>query len=244
MDNDGHLEIVAIVPWSGANPVDNLLGLYVFEHDFGGGVAAQFSVDVTYGALPLTVTFTDLSLPGSSAIVSWDWDFGDGETSTEQNPIHTYYAIGTYTVSLTVIDENGLSDTEIMENYIEVFMPDVFISVSVDSVTAFSGDTIIVPVSVVFPADSTFGSAGLSISGYQNVLEFIELDTTSTLIGSAGWMFIVNETENLIIMASAGAENISGEGVLFKLKFSVPDTISGFVPIIVVSALFDESDIP
>jgi len=145
---------------------------------------------------------------------------------------------------LTVIDENGLSDTEIMENYIEVFMPDVFISVSVDSVTAFSGDTIIVPVSVVFPADSTFGSAGLSISGYQNVLEFIELDTTSTLIGSAGWMFIVNETENLIIMASAGAENISGEGVLFKLKFSVPDTISGFVPIIVVSALFDESDIP
>ncbi len=51
MDNDGHLEIVATVPWSGADPVDNLLGLYVFEFEnteFFVGVEEFFEVPKTY----------------------------------------------------------------------------------------------------------------------------------------------------------------------------------------------------
>ena len=51
MDNDGHLEVVAIVPWSGGNPVDNLLGLYVFEHEASAAVTFQvdMSAQVTNG---------------------------------------------------------------------------------------------------------------------------------------------------------------------------------------------------
>ena len=45
MDNDGHLEIVATVPWSGDNPVDNLLGLYVFEFEPGVGIEPESPKD-------------------------------------------------------------------------------------------------------------------------------------------------------------------------------------------------------
>jgi hypothetical protein len=47
MDNDGHLEIVATVPWSGANPVDNLLGLYVFEFDLTDEAPSGDNADLT-----------------------------------------------------------------------------------------------------------------------------------------------------------------------------------------------------
>ena len=53
------------------------------------------------GVMPLTVQFTDLST-SDGEIRLWLWDFGDGNTSTEQNPIHIYERPGTYTVSLTV----------------------------------------------------------------------------------------------------------------------------------------------
>jgi PKD repeat protein len=58
----------------------------------------------------LTVLFQDKSISGSLDIVSWEWDFGDGNTSTEQNPIHTYSTSGTYHVKLTV-KTNDMSDS-------------------------------------------------------------------------------------------------------------------------------------
>ncbi|MFO8128334.1 MAG: PKD domain-containing protein [Bacteroidales bacterium] len=55
--------------------------------------------------------FKDLSVPGSSGIVSWDWDFGDGTGSSFQNPVHHYVNHGTYTVTLTITNGNGCVDT-------------------------------------------------------------------------------------------------------------------------------------
>jgi len=54
------------------------------------------------------------------AITSWSWNFGDGGTSTLQNPTHTYTVNGIYTVSLTVTDNNGLSRTETKQAFIQV----------------------------------------------------------------------------------------------------------------------------
>jgi len=63
-------------------------------------VAAFTANPVSGCAVPHTVFFTDNStLPDE-----WFWDFGDGNTSTAQNPIHTYTAFGTFTVTLTVTD--------------------------------------------------------------------------------------------------------------------------------------------
>lgn len=64
-----------------------------------------------------SVSFTDLS---SNSPYSWSWDFGDGTPVVySQNPSHTYYDAGTYTVELTVGNSNG-SDTEIKSNFITV----------------------------------------------------------------------------------------------------------------------------
>ena len=60
-------------------------------------VVADFKTEVTNGT---NVQFTDLS--SGFGITSWVWDFGDGSTSTERNPKHTYLKEGTYQVSLTV----------------------------------------------------------------------------------------------------------------------------------------------
>jgi PKD repeat protein len=62
-------------------------------------VVAGFNCSVTSGSTPFRVDFTDIS---TGAPTSWFWDFGDGSTSTHQNPTHTYYTAGTYTVNLTV----------------------------------------------------------------------------------------------------------------------------------------------
>ena len=58
-----------------------------------------------------TITFTDLSVSPNGAIVEWLWDFGDGNTSTLQNPYNDYLTAGTFIVSLSVIDETGCADT-------------------------------------------------------------------------------------------------------------------------------------
>ena len=57
-----------------------------------------------------TVAFTDDSY-ASGAVTSWAWDFGDGNTSTDQNPVHTYAADGDYIVSLTINTQNSCTSS-------------------------------------------------------------------------------------------------------------------------------------
>ncbi|MGB9911261.1 MAG: SdrD B-like domain-containing protein [Microgenomates group bacterium] len=66
-----------------------------------------------------TVQFTDLTTGGNSPY-SYNWNFGDGGSSTLKNPTHQYNTIGTFDVSLTVTDSSGNSDTEKKLNYITV----------------------------------------------------------------------------------------------------------------------------
>lgn len=65
----------------------------------------------TFTTNNLSVNFTDTSSDTDGNVVSWDWNFGDGGTSTEQNPVHTFNAAGTYNVSLTVKDDDNASDS-------------------------------------------------------------------------------------------------------------------------------------
>nr|WP_330217438.1 PKD domain-containing protein [Methanosphaerula palustris] len=60
---------------------------------------ANFTANVTAGQTPFTVQFTDQSTSGADG---FQWQFGDGTTSTEQNPVHTYTSPGSYSVMLTV----------------------------------------------------------------------------------------------------------------------------------------------
>ena len=60
-----------------------------------------------------TIQFTDQSTDADGFITAWAWNFGDGNTSTQQNPTHKYSAKGTYTVSLMVTDNNGATNTTV-----------------------------------------------------------------------------------------------------------------------------------
>ncbi len=58
------------------------------------------------------IQFTSQSFDDDGNIVSYAWDFGDGNTSTEQNPVHSYEKKGTYNVTLTVTDNDGATHQE------------------------------------------------------------------------------------------------------------------------------------
>ena len=77
-------------------------------HNLGYSPISFFTMDKTFGSSPMTVQFSDMSFRSPS---SWEWDFDDGETSTLQNPTHTYNMPGTYSVSLTVKNSIGESTT-------------------------------------------------------------------------------------------------------------------------------------
>lgn len=78
-------------------------------------------------------------------IVSWYWDFDDGQFSTLQNPVHLYSIVGTFDVSLSVIDNNGCSDT-IIQQVTVTDIPDVSIAVDpeptcLNETTNFTGNS-------------------------------------------------------------------------------------------------------
>ena len=82
----------------------------------GYTLSASFSVNPTSGKAPLSVNLTDES---TGTITSWNWNFGDGTSSTIQNPSHTYTDEGKYSVSLTVSGPYG-SDTETKTDFISI----------------------------------------------------------------------------------------------------------------------------
>ena len=71
-----------------------------------------------------TLYFSSIESATLGGITTWTWDFGDGTTSNERNPLHTYQAAGSYTVSLTVRGPGG-SDTETRPKYIQLTLPSV-----------------------------------------------------------------------------------------------------------------------
>lgn len=111
-------------------------------------VSANFQASPSSGVAPLSVQFNDLSTGSPTA---WEWNFGDGTTSTFQSPSHTYYGVGTYTVSLTVTDVFGSTTTK--SNYITVTsVTPTILPVAAFSASAVSGNA---PLTVTFTDKST-----------------------------------------------------------------------------------------
>jgi PKD repeat protein len=76
---------------------------------------ASCSANKTFGYVPLFVSFIGSGTDTDGMIISYYWDFGDGNTSVEQNPKHLYDKAGTYTVILTASDDDGASDNDTIE---------------------------------------------------------------------------------------------------------------------------------
>jgi gliding motility-associated-like protein len=87
-----------------------------------------FTADKTVScSAPLAVQFTDQTPPGAT---QWLWDFGDGQTSTLQNPSHTYNTTGQFTVKLTTTTAGGCSNTTARSGYIIVVAPSVNLDIN------------------------------------------------------------------------------------------------------------------
>jgi PKD repeat protein len=82
---------------------------------------AAFTANATSGFAPLAVQFTDMSTGNPS---SWVWNFGDGNTSTQQNPVHIYLSPGSYNVSLAVANGAG-ADSITKSDFVAVSGPSV-----------------------------------------------------------------------------------------------------------------------
>ena len=85
----------------------------------GQATVADFTATPTSGNAPLTVQFTDAS---SGEPTSWNWAFGDGAVSGEQNPSHVYASAGTYSINLTVSNAGG-NNSIVKEGYVVVTSP-------------------------------------------------------------------------------------------------------------------------
>ncbi|WP_462280842.1 PKD domain-containing protein, partial [Salinivirga cyanobacteriivorans] len=70
-------------------------------------VTAEFNIDDTAGCVPHTVTFTAEASQYPDDNYDYLWDFGDGTSSTEQQPTHTFDSAATYPITLTVVGDNG-----------------------------------------------------------------------------------------------------------------------------------------
>ncbi len=101
------------------NPRPRDAGWDIGPYEYQGGSAVHAGGELrrehsTSGTSPLTVNFTDYSTGGPTA---WSWTFGDSNSSTVQNPSHTYSSTGTYTVALTATNSAG-NNTMTKTNYI------------------------------------------------------------------------------------------------------------------------------
>ncbi|RKZ19444.1 hypothetical protein DRQ50_02020 [bacterium] len=99
---------------------------------------AGFSPDPAAGCVPLEVTFTDAS---AGDIDTWQWDFGDGGSDTDQNPVHTYNSTGSYDVRLIVMGAGG-----------------------VDTMTIADAVVVETPVSAAFALSDTLGAPPLEVT--------------------------------------------------------------------------------
>lgn len=92
---------------------------YITAYD---GPAVNFVTDKTSSCTPGVIQFTDQSTPSAGTTnTSWFWDFGDGTSSTEQNPVHKYSSQGFYSVLLKVTNDKGCVSVLPKNNLVTIF---------------------------------------------------------------------------------------------------------------------------
>lgn len=192
---------------------------------------ANFIVDKTAGVVPLTVQFTDSS---SGVVTSWQWDFGDGQSSTEANPKHIYETPDSFTVLLTVTGPGG-SDTLIKEDYIIVAEPTPVANFTAD---ISSGE---VPLTVQFMDSSNgiitswqwdFGDGQSSAKKNPlHIYQTVGLYTVSLAVSGPGGSDTLSRKDFIVVTEAAPVANFSADitsGVV-PLTVHFTDSSSGTV---------------
>lgn len=180
-------------------------------------LAANFTGTPASGNAPLTVEFTDTS---TGTPTGWNWTFGDigtGNTSTLQNPTHTYTNAGTYSVTLTIRDA-GSNNTFTRTNYITVTLPTV-------PVANFTGTPAAGyrPLTVVFTDTSTNTPTTWSWN-------FGDLSSTNSTLQNPVHGYTTAGTYTVVLTAT----NAAGSNTLTRTNYIVvtnpPPTVTSITP--------------
>ncbi|MBO3677530.1 PQQ-dependent sugar dehydrogenase [Streptomyces sp. NEAU-YJ-81] len=184
---DGTVQKINDFPWSGTQVMDMAFGpdgaLYVLDYGTGyfngdensalfrienatGGHApiVEASASVTSGQAPLTTEFTAKATDADGDQLKYAWDFGDGATSTEQNPSHTYDKNGTYTATVTATDAGGLTGTASAHVTVGNTAPKVTLELPGDGQLFTFGDKVPFKVTVTDPEDGTVDCSKVKVT--------------------------------------------------------------------------------
>ncbi|WP_416069904.1 PQQ-dependent sugar dehydrogenase [Streptomyces sp. ME03-5684b] len=185
---DGTVQSINAFPWSGTQVMDMAFGpdgalyvldygtgyfngdqnsaLYRIEHVTGGRApVAQAAASVTSGQAPLTVSFSSAgSSDADGDALGHSWDFGDGSTSRQADPSHTYNANGQYTATLTVTDSTGKSGSASVLVTVGNTAPQVRLDLPADGRIHDFGDAIPFKVTVSDPEDGSVDCSKVEVT--------------------------------------------------------------------------------
>jgi len=172
---------------------------------------AFISASVTGGSSPLTVQFTGSGSDSDGQISGYFWSFGDGGTSTDQNPSHTYTSTGVFEVKLTVTDNRGATASAVIT--ITVSGPDLPPTVEITS---------------PLPGQEVFGDLLLSANAQdERAVARVEFFINNTLVGratSAPYQTTINVSSyapGLYTLIVVAYDNTGNSGVAPPVSFTV-----------------------
>jgi gliding motility-associated-like protein len=189
------------------------------------GPTANFSGSPLTGCFPLSIQFNDLSTAGAgNTNVTWEWNFGNGQTSTAQNPLIVYTTAGLFTVTLKVTNDKGCSRTISRPNYVSV-TPGVTATFTNSQATVCRA-----PANITFTNNST-GPGTLSY-----VWDFGDGSPTSTLQNPVHTYTAPGTyTPVLTVTSSAGCSaTFTGNPIViggFTTSFNGPSSACVFDPV-------------
>jgi gliding motility-associated-like protein len=100
---------------AGADSIEKVHYITVYDNP-----VVDFTASDSTGCFPLPLQFTDKSTVSGAAITKWQWDFGDGDTASAQNPFHTYHSPGNFSVTLNVTSDKGCSKSFGRAPYVQI----------------------------------------------------------------------------------------------------------------------------
>lgn len=181
------------------------------------------------GCYPFTVDFTDLSVVGDSPIASWSWDFGDGGTSTDQNPSHLYTTPGTFDITLLLTDANGCASSMSFQDVIESnnnrptaqFVGDPTITCLPPSNISFTNSSSGGTGSLVYFWDFGDGNTSTALNPINTYAAAGNYDVSLTVFDDLGCSTTLNETEYIEIV-----DNVTIDFVANNTTVCLGDEIS------------------
>ncbi|WNI24919.1 PQQ-dependent sugar dehydrogenase [Streptomyces sp. ITFR-16] len=182
---DGSPGAIESFPWTGTQVMDSAFGpdgaLYVLDYGTGANDQALYRIeylagsnrspvakaaaDRTSGPLPLDVAFSAAgSEDPEGGTLDYAWDFGDGATSAEAAPQHTYTTAGTYRPTLTVTDPEGLTATASLVVTAGNTAPTVTLTTPADGRLFSFGDSVPFAVTVTDPEDGAVDCSKVKVT--------------------------------------------------------------------------------